>query len=98
MYTFILLEPTPNYVDESINTVLKIQESDLLGDILVFLTGKEEIMQAVYTLGNYNVKNINDKYVFLIFLLILVVLFWFNVWISAQICSMWLIIYFIRNK
>lgn len=59
-----MLEPTPNYIDESINTVLKIQQSDLLGDILVFLTGKEEIMQAVNTLDNYNTKNLNDKYVF----------------------------------
>lgn len=67
-----MLEPTPNYVDESINTVLKIQQSDLLGDILVFLTGKEEIMQAVNTLDSYNIKNLSDKYVFLIFLLILI--------------------------
>lgn len=90
MYTFILLEPTPNYVDESINTVLKIQQSDLLGDILVFLTGKEEIMQAVNTLDSYNTKNLNDKYVFLIFFI--------NTSCVAQICSIGLIFFFIRNK
>lgn len=57
----IFLEPTPNYVDESINTVLKIHQSDALGDILVFLTGKEEIMQAVNTLDDHNIKNPNEK-------------------------------------
>lgn len=64
-YVYILLEPTANYIDESINTVLKILQSDTLGDILVFLTGKEEIMQAVNTLDDYNIKNINEKYTFI---------------------------------
>jgi len=60
------LEPTPNYVDESINTVLKIQQGGTLGDILVFLTGKEEIMQAVNTLDDYNIKNPNEKYLYIL--------------------------------
>ncbi|XP_025202142.1 probable ATP-dependent RNA helicase DHX35 [Melanaphis sacchari] len=58
---YYLKDPTPNYVEESINTVLKIQQSGALGDILVFLTGKEEIMQAVNTLDDYNIKNPNEK-------------------------------------
>jgi len=37
------------------------------GDILVFLTGKEEIMNAVNTLDEYNLKNSTDKYVFIPF-------------------------------
>lgn len=41
---------------------MKIQESNSPGDILVFLTGKEEIMQAVNTLDDYNTKNPNAKY------------------------------------
>lgn len=45
--------------------MIKIQQSDTLGDILVFLTGKEEIMQAVNTLDDYNIKNPTDKYAFL---------------------------------
>lgn len=63
---FLFLDPVPNYVDESINTVLKIQQGGLSGDILVFLTGKEEIMQAVNTLDDYNIKNSNEKYLFIL--------------------------------
>lgn len=44
---------------------MKIQKGDTLGDILVFLTGKEEIMQAVNTLDDYNIKNTNEKYTFI---------------------------------
>lgn len=57
----VFVEPTPNYIDESINTVLKIQQSTTSGDILVFLTGKEEIMQAVNTLDDYSTKTTNEK-------------------------------------
>lgn len=72
MSVISFLEPIPNYVDESINTVLKIQESNSPGDILVFLTGKEEIMQAVNTLDDYNTKNPNEKYACYYFKLLLV--------------------------
>ncbi|XP_025407299.1 probable ATP-dependent RNA helicase DHX35 [Sipha flava] len=58
---YYLKEPAPNYIDESINTVLKIQQNTPSGDILVFLTGKEEIMQAVNTLDDYSTKNTNEK-------------------------------------
>lgn len=60
------LEPTPNYIDESIDTVLKIHNSGILGDILVFLTGKEEIMKAVNTLDDYSNKDMDDKYAFIL--------------------------------
>jgi len=46
--------------------VLKIQQGGTLGDILVFLTGKEEIMQAVNTLDDYNIKNPNEKYLYIL--------------------------------
>ncbi|VVC34666.1 Helicase, C-terminal,Helicase-associated domain,Domain of unknown function DUF1605,P-loop [Cinara cedri] len=58
---YYLNEPTPNYVDESINTVLKIHQSRKPGDILVFLTGKEEIMLAVNSIDDYNIKHTDDK-------------------------------------
>lgn len=72
----IFLEPAPNYIDESINTVLKIQKNTPSGDILVFLTGKEEIMQAVNTLDDYSTKNTNDKYTLAVLLFYYILLFY----------------------
>ncbi|XP_050425902.1 probable ATP-dependent RNA helicase DHX35 [Adelges cooleyi] len=58
---FYLREPIPNYIDEVINTVIKIHKIEQSGDILVFLTGKEEVMEAVNLLDDYNIKNTQDK-------------------------------------
>ncbi|CCJ29153.1 unnamed protein product [Pneumocystis jirovecii] len=42
-----LSEPTSNYVEKSIETVFEINSKEKDGDILVFLTGKEEIDACV---------------------------------------------------
>lgn len=47
-----LQEPTSNYVEASIDTVIKIHEHESEGDILVFLTGREEIDDAIDKLGD----------------------------------------------
>ncbi|KAH9259476.1 hypothetical protein BASA81_002519 [Batrachochytrium salamandrivorans] len=43
-------EPEPDYVDAALITVMQIHLSEAPGDILVFLTGQEEIDQACETL------------------------------------------------
>ncbi|XP_039590993.1 probable ATP-dependent RNA helicase DHX35 isoform X2 [Polypterus senegalus] len=40
---FYSMSPFPDYVKASVDTVMKIHESDERGDILVFLTGQEEV-------------------------------------------------------
>ncbi|KAH7398256.1 ATP dependent RNA helicase-like protein [Pyrenochaeta sp. MPI-SDFR-AT-0127] len=47
-----LLEPTNNYVEAAIDAVMNIHESEGEGDILVFLTGREEIDDAIDLLGD----------------------------------------------
>ncbi|KAG5948741.1 hypothetical protein E4U53_006172 [Claviceps sorghi] len=42
-----LESPTENYVERAIDTVLQIHTQEAAGDILVFLTGREEIEAAV---------------------------------------------------
>lgn len=45
--TFYLKEPCPNYIQETVNTVMKIHQKEAPGDILAFLTGQEEVHQVV---------------------------------------------------
>lgn len=40
-------EPTPDYVKESVDTAMKIHYTEPQGDILIFLTGQEEVENAV---------------------------------------------------
>lgn len=40
---FYLAEPCPNYVQACVDTVLKLHEVEPPGDILVFLTGMDEV-------------------------------------------------------
>ncbi|KAF7491869.1 putative ATP-dependent RNA helicase DHX35 [Sarcoptes scabiei] len=47
-----LIEPTADYVKESVNTVIKIHENYPNGDILVFLTGKEEVNKPMNQFWN----------------------------------------------
>ncbi len=47
-----LSEPTKNYIDDCIRAVLEIHQRAPPGDILVFLTGQEEIDHVVDTLNN----------------------------------------------
>jgi ATP-dependent RNA helicase DDX35 len=47
-----LQESTSNYVETAVDTVLSIHASEPQGDILVFLTGREEIDDAIDMLGD----------------------------------------------
>lgn len=40
------LEPVPDYIKASVETAIKIHENDVPGDILIFLTGQEEVEVA----------------------------------------------------
>lgn len=46
-------EPVPDYVKGTVETVVKIHRTEPAGDILVFLTGQEEINMAVSLIGQY---------------------------------------------
>jgi ATP-dependent RNA helicase DDX35 len=49
--TLYLESPTEDYVEKAISTVLEIHTKEPDGDILVFLTGREEIDDAVQTIS-----------------------------------------------
>lgn len=40
------LEPIPDYIKASVETAIKIHENDVPGNILIFLTGQEEVEVA----------------------------------------------------
>ena len=46
-------EPVADYVKASIDTVIRIHEEEMPGDILVFLTGSDEVSEVVSTLMDY---------------------------------------------
>jgi len=48
------IEPVPNYVKDAVNTVVKIHEREEKGDILVFLTGQEEVDTACNLLRQHS--------------------------------------------
>ncbi|OXA52772.1 putative ATP-dependent RNA helicase DHX35 [Folsomia candida] len=48
------IDPVPDYVKESVNTVVKIHEREDRGDILVFLTGQDEVDTAVSLLMQHS--------------------------------------------
>lgn len=50
---FYLDQPCPDYVKGTVDMILKIHESEGRGDILAFLTGQEEVMDAVRLLREY---------------------------------------------
>jgi len=47
-----LQHPTANYIDTAVSTVLSIHASETPGDILLFLTGREEIDDAIDLLSD----------------------------------------------
>ncbi|CAO2654748.1 Nn.00g114810.m01.CDS01 [Neocucurbitaria sp. VM-36] len=47
-----LLEPTNNYVEAAVDAVMSVHENEGEGDILVFLTGREEIDDAIDMLSD----------------------------------------------
>ncbi|CAD1478196.1 unnamed protein product, partial [Heterotrigona itama] len=50
---FYIKEPVANYVTSVVDTVLKIHENEEPGDILAFLTGLDEVDQAVSLLSEH---------------------------------------------
>ncbi|XP_041985730.1 probable ATP-dependent RNA helicase DHX35 [Aricia agestis] len=57
---FYAAEPVPDYVQATVETVIKIHENQPFGDILAFLTSQEEILSALETLNTYAEDN-NDR-------------------------------------
>ena len=57
---FYLKEPCPNYIQACVDTVIKIHQHESLGDILVFLTGMEEVDQCVNLLRE-NSRRLESK-------------------------------------
>lgn len=50
-----------NYVDEAVNAVFQIDENEPKGDILVFLTGREEIENAIEKIAERAAQNSRQK-------------------------------------
>lgn len=52
---YYLDEPCPDYVKETVNTIVKIHQNEPVtsGDILAFLTGQEEVLEAVQLLKEH---------------------------------------------
>lgn len=52
---FYISAPCPDYVKETVNTILKIhkKQGNAAGDILAFLTGQEEVLEAVQLLREH---------------------------------------------
>lgn len=44
--TYFMQEPAPDYVTSTVDTVIKLHETEPPGDILAFLTGQEEVDRA----------------------------------------------------
>jgi len=51
---FYLQDPCPNYVKGCVDTAIKIHEKEPPGDILIFLTGMDEVDHCVNLLKNYS--------------------------------------------
>ncbi|XP_049267062.1 probable ATP-dependent RNA helicase DHX35 isoform X3 [Rhipicephalus sanguineus] len=56
---YYLSNPVSNYVKATVETVVKIHETQRMGHVLVFLTGQDEVEEAVNLLKEYsrNTKN-----------------------------------------
>ncbi|XP_035230682.1 probable ATP-dependent RNA helicase DHX35 [Stegodyphus dumicola] len=56
------IEPFPNYIKASVETAIKIHINEQPGDILIFLTGQDEVEQATAMLIDYarDLKNKSD--------------------------------------
>jgi pre-mRNA-splicing factor ATP-dependent RNA helicase DHX15/PRP43 len=57
---FFTPEPEPDYVEASVRTVVQIHQFEQQGDILLFLTGEEEIEEACRRIRT-DVENLGDK-------------------------------------
>ncbi|KAK3039917.1 hypothetical protein RJ639_027752 [Escallonia herrerae] len=54
---FYVAEPVPDYLQAAVSTVLSINEQEPMGDMLVFLTGQDDIDTAVQLLTEEAQKN-----------------------------------------
>ena len=52
-------EPVANYVKASVNAVIALHETERTGDVLVFLTGQDEVQEAVSLLLDYSRSQTN---------------------------------------
>ncbi|CAG9767576.1 unnamed protein product [Ceutorhynchus assimilis] len=50
---FYVAEPVPCYVQASVEAAVNINASGTAGDVLIFLTGQEEVLKAVRILGEH---------------------------------------------
>jgi len=57
-----LTSPCPDYVKGCVETVLKIHQREAQGDILVFLTGMDEVDSCVNMLEEYSQKDRGNKH------------------------------------
>lgn len=55
-----LREPVANYVTAAVETVIKIHEHESSGDVLVFLTGQDEVEEAANALRDYS-RSLKDR-------------------------------------
>lgn len=67
-------EPVANYVNSSIETVVKIHETEPFGDILVFLTGQDEVEHTVSTL-KYVLSWRSFRYIYLQLIMLCLLLY-----------------------
>lgn len=58
---FYVKEPVPDYVKASVDTAMKIHECEPKGDILIFLTGHEEVDRAVSLLKEHASQSRNSE-------------------------------------
>ena len=58
---FYTLDPVPNYITALVDTIVKIHKQENEGDVLAFLTGQEEVEQAVALLVEEARKLSNEK-------------------------------------
>ncbi|XP_071957723.1 probable ATP-dependent RNA helicase DHX35 [Antedon mediterranea] len=58
---FYTESPVPNYLRSTVETIIKIHKSNEEGDILAFLTGQDEVDQALQMVIDYARSNKNEK-------------------------------------
>lgn len=56
-----LKESCPDYVKETVDTILKIHKYERTGDILAFLTGQEEVIETVNLLKEHTAQWTDDN-------------------------------------
>ena len=60
MQIFYSESPVPEYLKASVETVIKIHESQPEGDVLLFLTGQEQVETVCRCVSNCYACNWND--------------------------------------